>query len=156
MKKSHGLPSADRDRWGDALRYARVGVRSTRDVLTYLERRGASPQTAARILADCRARGFLDDGTAARLWAEQWARRGYASSAIRVKLQAKGFEARISDEAADRVGTPQADEARARLLVASSLRRQAARQGRLARLARMLASRGFDSDLIERVLARSP
>ena len=135
------------------LRYARVGVRSTRDVLTYLERRGASPNTAARILADCQALGLLDDRAAARLWADQWARRGYASAAIRLKLQAKGFDARVSDEAAARVGPASDDEARARFVVTSVLRRQSSRPGRAQRLARVLASRGFDPELIERVLA---
>ena len=137
-----------------ALRYARVGVRSTRDVLTYLERRGASPQITARILADCRTLGLLNDRAAARLWAEQWARSGYAAAAIRLKLQAKGFGAQSSDEAAARAGSASDDEARAHALVAASLRRQSSRPGRAQRLARVLASRGFDPDLIERVLAR--
>ena len=152
---SSSKPAADVLATG-ALRYARVGVRSTRDVLTYLERRGASPNATARILADCRTLGLLDDQAAARLWAEQWARRGYASAAIRLKLQAKGFDARISDEAVTRAGSASDDEIRARLLVASSLRRQTARPGRSQRLARVLASRGFDPDLIERVLASPP
>ena len=153
MSSSKSAASPARALTTAALRYARVGVRSTRDVLTYLERRGASPNTVARILADCRALGLLDDQAAARLWAEQWARRGYASAAIRMKLQAKGFDARVSDEAAARVGPASDDEPRARLIAAAALRRPRSRPGRSQRLARLLASRGFDSDLIERVLA---
>ena len=135
------------------LRYARVGVRSSRDVLTYLARHGASPSAAARILADCRGLGLLDDRAAARLWAGQWARRGYAAAAIRLKLQAKGFEARISDQAVAHAGlASDDDETRARLLVTSSLRRHATGVGRSQRLARVLASRGFEPELIDRVL----
>ena len=151
---SSSKPAAKQALATKTLRYAQVGVRSTRDVLTYLERRGASRQITARILAECRALGLLNDRAAARLWAEQWARRGYAAAAIRLKLQAKGFDTQISDEAAARAGSASDDEARARLLVASSLRRQSSRPGRVQRLARVLASRGFDPDLIERVLAR--
>ena len=139
-----------------ALRYARTGVRSTRDVLAYLERRGASPRIAARILTQCRTLGLIDDRAAARLWAGQWARRGYAASAIRLKLQAKGFETRVSDQAAARAGpASDDDETRARLLVSSSLRRHGAGLGRSQRLARVLASRGFEPELIERLLAEA-
>jgi len=138
------------------LRYARVGVRSTHDVLAYLKRRGASSEIAARILADCRTLGLLDDRAAARLWAEQWARRGYASAAIRLKLQAKGFDAQASDEAVVRAGSASDDETRARLIVTSYLQRQTVRPGRSQRLARVLAARGFNQELIERVLTHHP
>lgn len=135
-----------------AVRYARSGVRSTREVLTYLRRRGISEERARRTVADYHARGLLDDQACARLWAEHWARRGYAWSAIRVKLSAKGFDGQALERAARRVGGVSDDEARARLVVAAYLRRHRSQAGRAARA---LASRGFDQDLIERILNES-
>ena len=152
---SSSKPAADALAAG-ALRYARSGVRSARDLLTYLQRRHASPAAASRILARCRTLGLIDDQAAARLWAGQWARRGYAAAAIRLKLQAKGFEARISDQAVAHAGlASDDDETRARLLVTSSLRRHTMGVGRSQRLARVLASRGFEPELIDRVLAEA-
>ena len=147
-------------------RYLRTGVRSTRDVRSYLGRRGVSAGRAARLVAGYRARGWLDDRAAARLWADHWAREGYAASLIRAKLSAKGFSEDVIDETATRCCPPTDDQARARLLVATYLQRHAPprrvrslpapAEGRQAgRLARTLASRGFDSDLIEQVLNES-
>ena len=135
-------------------RYLRSGVRSTDDVLTYLRRRGVSAGRAARLVAEYQARGWLDDRAAARLWAEHWARAGFASAAVRLKLSAKGFDARTITDVANQVVPPSDDEARARLLAARSARRSTGRLAR-SRLARTLASRGFDSDLIERILDES-
>ena len=134
------------------LRYLRTGVRSTRDVLQYLSRRGLSLQRAASLVGTYQAQGLLDDRAAARLWADHWARQHYADSAIRLKLLAKGFDeplarntiARLTCDADD-------DEERARRLLAQHLRRSS-RRPIPSRLARLLASRGFDSELIERVL----
>ena len=134
------------------VRYTRPGVRSIQEVLMYLRRRGCSPETAARVIAQGRARGILDDRACARLCAEHWARAGYAWSAIRLKLSAKGLDEPTIEETATYVDAAFGDEARARLVVTSSLRRHMRQP---ARLARTLASRGFDPDLIERVLRES-
>ena len=136
------------------LRYVRSGIRSTTEVRAYLRRRGLAGQAAEAVVAECRARGLLDDGAAARLWAEQWSRRGYAWSAIRLKLSAKGFDEQAL-AAAERIhGTREQDEARARQVVADRFRRRFPRGQRVVqgRVARTLVSRGFDSDVIDRVL----
>jgi SOS response regulatory protein OraA/RecX len=133
-------------------RYTRGRVRSSQEVLTYLGRRGVSPATATRVIAECRARGMLDDEACARLWADHWARRGYAWEAIRAKLAAKGVSGPVVDRAARRLGTAGDDEGRARHVVASYQRRPHA-GGASQRLARALRARGFDPEVIERVLA---
>jgi len=146
------------------IRYTRAGVRSTRQVLAYLQQRGVSSDTAVRTVRLCQARGILDDRACARLWADHWARQGYAWAAIRQKLTEKGLDDSTIDDATHRLGLASDDGARARLVVAQRIRlpaprsRQAGRgAGRppRARLARTLASRGFDSELIERVLDES-
>jgi SOS response regulatory protein OraA/RecX len=130
-------------------RYARAGVRSRQQVLAHLRRSGVSPREALRLVHACEARGVVDDEAAARLWADHWARRGYAWAAIRAKLEARGFGARAIEAAAARSGLAAEDELRARQLLAEHLRRG---RGDRARLARTLASRGFDPDLIDRLL----
>ena len=138
-----------------ALRYARAGVRSQREVLERLRRDGCAHGVVERALAECRRQGLVDDRACARLWAEHWARQGLAWAAIRLKLSAKGLGDRAVEEAAVSVGaTPADDEARANAVVARRLRVATVRLSR-SHLARVLASRGFDSDVIERILAAS-
>ena len=134
-----------------AIRYTRAGVHASRDVLAYLTRRGVPPGTAARLVSACQHRGLVDDRACARLWADHWARRGYAQAAIRVKLSAKGLDERTIEQAIARTGAALDDDARARAFVAERARRGSGRGAR-SRLARTLASRGFDPDLIAQVL----
>lgn len=133
-------------------RFARAGVRSRQEALDYLARHGCAPTQAAAWVRECQQLGQLDDRAAARLCAGHWARRDYADSAIRSKLLAKGFhEIQIHDSIA--ALQPDADDdARARRALARTLRRSGGRHSP-ARLASALASRGFDSELIERILA---
>lgn len=135
-------------------RFLRSRVRSTQEVLSLLRRQGASARAVARAVRAYRAQGVLDDRAAARLWAEQWARQGYAASAIRLKLSEKGFPNGLATDVVTRYHPPTDDEARARQLMARRTRPGAARLSRI-RLARTLASRGFDAELIERLLGES-
>ena len=138
-----------------ARRYVQAGVRSRHEVTTYLRRRGVTAETASRAIATLGARGLLDDRACARLWADQWARHGYASAAIRAKLAAKGLEEETIDHAITQLQMSLGDEARAREMVVRRARPRAGRRQERARVARTLASRGFDSDLIEQVLNES-
>ena len=150
-----------RDRWGgDAShalelvsRYTQGRVRSIRETLEYLIRRGITVVEVHRAIAEAKARGLLDDRVAAQLWAEHWARRGYAWAMIRVRLREKGFDERTITELANQHHATEEDEAAARRLIAASLRRSSNPPRRQrSRLARTLAARGFDLDLIEQVL----
>ena len=137
-----------------ALRYVRAGVRSRHEVATYLRRRGVAAQTTSHTIATLAAHGLLDDRACARLWADQWARRGYASASIRIKLAAKGLDEETINHAITQLRIFLDDEARARELAARYARPRAGRLERV-RVARRLASRGFDSGLIEQVLNES-
>jgi SOS response regulatory protein OraA/RecX len=135
----------------DALRYTRTGVRSTHDVLTFLRRRGVAAAAARRILSRCQAAGQVDDRAAARLWAGHWLRRGYARRLIRERLAAKGFHERAIAQAMHDLGPSTEDEDSARRVAAQPRYRRSSRP----RLARTLASRGFEAEVIERVLDAS-
>lgn len=145
-------------KWGDdparalaaALRYAGTGARSTREVRAFLSRRAVAPRIAQRILAECRLRGVLDDRACARLLVEHWARQGYAGAAIRLKLAAKGLEGPGIAPIVESMARASDDEARARLVAA----RHGSRGGR-AGVVRRLAARGYEPDVIERVLSES-
>lgn len=142
---------------GQALRYVRTGVRSTRELRAFLTHRGLTRRAVDEIVGACRGRGLLDDRAGARLWVEHWARQGYGWSALQAKLSAKGFDEPAIRSVAASYGTTAEDVARARRLVASRIQRPAAHSQsavspRQVRLARTLASRGFDADVIERVL----
>ena len=133
-------------------RSTRSGVRSTQQVAASLRRRGVAPEVVAQVVGACRRRGLLDDRACARLWADAWARKGYAWAAIRAKLAEKGLDEEAITQAGGRVGlaATSADEARARELLQ---RRIGRRPGPTrAQAARLLAARGFDADLSERLL----
>jgi len=158
--KPAGADPATSGRWRDEARsvlsalprYLGTRVRSTREVEDYLRRRGVPPKQASRAVADCQARGLLDDRACARLWTDHWARSGYATSAIRLKLAAKGLPDAAIDEATRAYAAPVEEEARARLVVSAARRRGARQPGRLMRA---LAARGFEADVIERVVGET-
>ena len=136
---------------GALSRYLGAGVRSTHEASAYLERRGVPREEAARSIRAFQQRSLLEDRACARLWAEHWARRGYAASAIRLKLAAKGLAALTIAEATRKCAEPAEEEQRARRVAAQPAHRGADGR-RIARLARTLALRGFDADVIEQVL----
>ena len=134
-----------------AIRYANRSVRSRRELVAYVSRLDCSAHAAARAVSRCAALGLVDDPLGARLWAEQWARRGYAASVIRSKLLAKGFVSGAVDEAAQTLATPHDEVARARRLIRGRMPASTDSRQRF-RLARLLASHGFDPDVIEQAL----
>ena len=136
-----------------ALRYAGCHTRSILEVRTYLARRGASAEETSCAIAECQARNLLDDRACARLWADHWARQGYAWAAIHAKLTARGLDA-VARDAAIPADAAADDAARARTLIGS--RRAQGDTGRArVRAARRLAGKGFDPDLIAQLLEES-
>ena len=111
-----------------------------------------------QVLDACARDGRLDEQAGVTLWANQLAERGYAGSAIQRQLDEKGFDAHVIARTLQRLQAREPDEERARAVVRAQLRRQAAASRafdagrRRQRVARLLAQRGFDSDLIERIL----
>ena len=151
-------------RWGDdeyararglAQRYLRYGVRSTEELRAHLRDRGVGQRIIEPVLVVCTQRGLLDDRACARLWAVRLADRGYAAAAIRERLLAKGLNVTQLPSISASLQTA-SDADRAQLLVRDRLRRGARRDPRLRhRLARLLAQRGFDPDLIDQILNES-
>ena len=132
-------------------RYLRSGVRSTCEAVAYLRRRGVSSETAARLVKSGVTRGLLDDHAAARLWTEHFVEQGYAAAAIHEKLLAKGFDETVITRAVSRCAPASSEEARART-VADRHAKAPAGPRAAARITRALAARGFDAEMIERVV----
>ena len=130
-----------------ALRFCRAGVRSQRQLREWLERKGLREREVLAAVRIAQERGLLDDAVAVKLWADHWARKGYSWAVIAARLKAKGFERSRIAALAEVHGGP-ADESRARRLVKSM---RPSRDS--ARRARKLAARGFDTEVIERVLS---
>ncbi|MBI3010331.1 MAG: RecX family transcriptional regulator [Candidatus Omnitrophica bacterium] len=136
-----------------AFRYASRQVRSVEQVRCYLRQHGVNAAAARKVIADCRVRGLLDDAACAQLWAQNWARQGYGWAAIREKLKAKGLEDSSIACAENQLGGFEGEMERAE----EWMRRYKWRNKGNAplqrlRLANRLRSRGFDTDVVERLL----
>jgi len=106
-------------------------------------------------------RGLVDDRVCAKLWASTLAERGYAWAAIRERLVTKGLDEPLITQVLTPLQAYADDATRARDLAQRHLARrthvQRAARGkdRRSHVARLLAQRGFDSELIDRVLTES-
>ena len=139
-----------------ASRYLRFGTRSTAQVRAYLAARQVPERLIGRLVVECSRAGRLDDRACAKLWATTLAERGYAQAAIRSQLAVKGLDAALIEQVLSTPAARAPDDARARTMAEALLRGRSPRGPQLRRrLARRLASRGFDAELIDRVLADS-
>ena len=161
-----------------AHRYLRYGVRSGEELRAHLRERGVNDSLIQSAVERCGREGLLDDRACATLWAVRLADQGYAASTIRERLLAKGLHATLLHGILASLHTA-SDADRARLLVRDRLRSLDANLKTLAqdrseratrvegrrgarcdprlrrRLARLLAQRGFDPDLIDQILNES-
>jgi regulatory protein len=161
MTNAEGPPGADARTVQAVRRYLRAGARSAHELRAFLRKRGV-PESAVRSLVASSAKlGWVDDEACAKLCALHWANQGYATDAIRTRLLGKGLDPSIVFRILLRLHLAGDDEPRARALVqrqrrATSSRQQTARRPRQTHrhLVGLLARRGFDQDLIERVLGQ--
>ncbi len=138
-----------------AVKFTTGRVRSGRELEARLQRAGVAARLVRQVVNECLAAGLLDDEACARLWAGHWARRGYAWRVIEARLSAKGLAGALIERAAGVVGSgPTADEDRARMVAAVCASDPLDPRGR-RRLAQRLAARGFETDLIGKVLSEA-
>jgi regulatory protein len=130
---------------------------STRELTRRLGQRGAAPDVARAVVAELKARGYLDDDAFARWWAEVRAeRRQVGSVRLRRELGAKGIPRELAAAAVEAAfdETPELQRA----LEAGQRRMPALRRSapdRLpARLAGYLLRRGYPPSLVRRVVRR--
>ena len=119
--------------------YSRRGLRER------LGRAGISAEDARAVVEELRERGLLDEGRFADERARVLAERGRGDGAIRFELEREGLKAEEIEAA---VGELEPERERAERLVL--------RRGASPATARLLASRGFDEDVVTGAVAREP
>ena len=125
-----------------ALRALRHRDRSAAELELRLARRGVGQAERKQALETLERVGYVDDQRFARTRAEQLAARGSGDALIRHDLEGRGLAAEHVEEA---LATLEPERVRAN--------RIAAQRGRSVKTARYLASRGFDADGLEAIVA---
>jgi regulatory protein len=138
------------------LRLLAVRARSRHELLTALERKGFSEPVRTAALEKVQGFGFLDDERFARERAAVLLQRGrYGPQAVQQRLQAHGLSQEAASAAVSSAsGTVEFDaEAAARqVLERRGLLGRKLGPKEHARAGRLLVSRGFSEDVIQRVL----
>ena len=130
---------------------------STRELRARLRRRGAPAEVAETVVADLERRGYLDDPSFARRWAESRASsRRVGSLRLAGELRAKGIPADAAAAALHDAFAEVPEEERA--LEAARRRLAQLRKGpadrAASRLRDHLLRRGYPGSLVQRVLRR--
>jgi regulatory protein len=116
---------------------------SRRSLAERLQRAGIGKSEAEEVLAELERLGLLDDTRFALERARVLAERGKGDAAIRFDLERSGVSASAVEEALARL---EPERERAERLVG--------RRGATPAMARLLAGRGFDEDVVAAVVAR--
>jgi len=128
---------------------------SQRDLTRRLERRGAPADVAGAVVAELAARGYLDDESFARWWAQARGQgRRVGSMRLRQELLAKGISRELAAAAVDAAFAETSEMERA--LEAGGRRLAALSRGRRervpARLADYLMRRGYPQSVVARAV----
>jgi regulatory protein len=115
---------------------------SERGLRERLERAGIDRAEADRVLARLRDEGLLDEARFASNRAQAIANRGKGDAAIRFDLEAQGLPGELVDAA---LADLEPERVRAERILA--------RRGAGHATARLLASRGFDHEIVEAAVA---
>jgi regulatory protein len=134
---------------GRALRYLSQREHSRSELERKLASHAQEPGEVARVLDELQARGFIDHGRVAESVVYRRAAK-LGAMRIRQELQAKGIEPEHVAEAVARLRASEFD--RAREVWRRKFGAQAQDASERAKQARFLAARGFDGDVIRRVL----
>ena len=149
-KPSHEAPRALQL----ARRYLRFGTRSSAELRAHLRQHGVPDAVQDSALAECARLGWIDDRACAALWADTFVERGFAWGRIREHLLAKGLDGELIARVLQPFAAQATDEHRASAWIHDRLRgRRLADPREQGRVARLLAARGFDHELIGRVIA---
>jgi regulatory protein len=130
------------DALDEAFRALRFRDRSAAELDTRLERRGVDEAAREHALETLERIGYVDDVRFARTRAEQLAARGSGDALIRHDLDGRGISPEQVEEA---LATLEPERERAARITGQ--------RGRSLKTARYLASRGFDADALEGIVA---
>lgn len=128
--------------------------RSRGELLTGLAKRGVSAPIAEQTVAHMEASGYINDESYARQLADEGLRRGDGSRRVEARLRRRGVDGEMARNAAHEGRTAEGDFQAARGLLTRWNRRSspADPQKRRMAAARFLAARGYDADVVWRVV----
>lgn len=141
------MPPPKPDALTQATRLLASTDKTRAQLVAALQRKGYPPAEIEQALARAQALGYLDDARVARKKAQAELRAGWAGDALLARLTGAGLdEALVRSAVAEAISeTGWAALPAARALVA-------ARKLTGPKAARFLASRGFDEDVVERLV----
>ena len=138
------------------LRLLAVRARSRHELLTALERKGFSEPVRTAALEKVQGFGYLDDERFARERAAALLQRGkYGPQGVKQRLQAHGLSPEAANAAVDKARDTvefDAETAARQVLEKRGLLGRKLEPKEHARAGRLLVSRGFSEDVVQRVL----
>ena len=133
---------------GRALRYLSQREHSRKELERKLAKHAEDPADIARALDDLQARGFIDHSRVAESVVHRKAGK-HGAMRIRQELKAKGVEAPLIAASVEKLKATEVERARE---VWRRKFQPAADANERAKQARFLAARGFDGEVIRRVI----
>ena len=145
-----------------AVRYLSIRPRSQKEMADYLRGKGCPAEEAEAILCELQEYHYLDDLEFARMYAEAGFEKGRGKQRILRELAAKGISREMAEEAMELLEDIP-DEHQVALQIAREILRgvdlesmdRKEKEKIKARVARRLASRGFETGIIYRVIRES-
>ncbi|MFO7153889.1 MAG: RecX family transcriptional regulator [Caldicoprobacter oshimai] len=139
-----------------ALRYLGFRSRTQKEVEEYLRRKGFEAEAIEKAIEKLKGYGFIDDKDFASNWVNSRMRNNPKSrAAMALELRQKGVDAEIIDEVMELVPREQEEAVANRLAQKYYERyREVDERERMYKTAQALARRGFDWELIERIIRR--
>ncbi len=139
-----------------AIRYLGFRSRSQKEVENYLQRKGFCTEVVEEVIEKLKGYGYIDDMTFAKEWVSNRMRNNPKGKRTMVQeLRAKGVHQNIIDNIMSTI-TDEEEEALALVLVEKYYKRYKGLEERemVYRIGQALARRGFQWELIQRVIRR--
>jgi len=137
--------SGENDLYVRALGYIVRNPRTEREIMRYLYKKDASPETATRIVNRLKTMNYLNDEAYAKMFTEQKSAK-LGRGEIRNKLFNRGVNPKIIEQSIDEI-EEESQEQLARRVAEKWLRNRDRSSQNLSKLYRYLGSKGFDFDL---------
>lgn len=138
-----------------ALRLLAVRARATAELRDRLKRVGFAMNVVESVISDLAEAGLLDDAEFARSWVEsRQAAGGIGRGRLRWELRRKGVASELTETALAKGASEEREAEQALLLARKRMQGKAGDPKQEARVRRLLASRGFGYELVDRVMRR--
>lgn len=136
-----------------AIKYLTYRQRSEAELIAYLDRKGIEKNAVNNVLSELKRYGYIDDFKYAHDYIKFQQHKGHGVRRIRYDLQQKNIDGSIIDEKINESFNPEDELERAKRLIANrKLKPDEANEKWLIRQAAYLQRRGFENNIIYKVL----